>query len=175
MNLFLLTRTDLVTIGRDCGGAWRCNTVLRHGFHRGLLFALGVRIVPNASAGAALAPMCAPARPLVLVSVLVPTTTIARHFPPTLLVTLGCLHNPPACGACRVARRFPARGWVLAEQACNARGSPFPRPFLQRPLGYGRHRCYCPCGGRVDVTPALGRAVIAGERVPSRGAALRSH
>ena len=26
-NPFLLARSDLVSIGRDCGGAWRCNTV----------------------------------------------------------------------------------------------------------------------------------------------------
>ena len=89
--------------------------------------------------------------------------TVTRRFPARgwVVTQFG------ASGACRVARRFPARGWVLAEQAWKARGSPFPRPFLQRPLGYGRHRCYCPCGGRVDVTPALGRAVIAGERVPT--------
>ena len=34
------------------------------------------------------------------------------------------MSNKSASGFRRLARRFPARGWVLAEQTCIARGSP---------------------------------------------------
>ena len=36
----------------------------------------------------------------------------------------GSMSNKSASGFRRPARRFPARGWVLAEQTCIARGSP---------------------------------------------------
>ena len=40
------------------------------------------------------------------------------------LAGAGSMSNKNASGFRRPARRFPARGWVLAEQTCIARGSP---------------------------------------------------
>ena len=40
------------------------------------------------------------------------------------LAGAGSMSNKSASGFRRPARRFPARGWVLAEQTCIARGSP---------------------------------------------------